>query len=76
MDRVESAAATVPGVARVDQTQVRWLGHRARAELAIAVDPSLSLAAAHEIAEDVEAAVRGATPEIKQVAVRTAPTEH
>lgn len=76
VDRVETAAATVPGVAWVDQTQVRWLGHRARAELAIAVDPSLSLAAAHEIAEDVEAAVRGATPEIKQVAVRTAPTEH
>lgn len=76
VDRVETAAATVPGVARIDQTQVRWLGHRARAELAIAVDPSLSLAAAHEIAEDVEAAIREATPEVKQVAVRTAPTDH
>lgn len=76
VDRVETAAATVPGVARIDQTQVRWLGHRARAELAIAVDPSLSQAAAHEIAEDVEAAIREATPEVKQVAVRTAPTDH
>ena len=45
---------------RVDQTQVRWLGHRARAELAIAVDPSLSLAAAHEIAEHVEGGRRSA----------------
>jgi cation diffusion facilitator family transporter len=47
------AAAAVPGVVAVDAVRIRWIGHELRAELDIAVDGDLDVAAAHDIAEEV-----------------------
>ncbi|MDA8063563.1 MAG: cation diffusion facilitator family transporter [Actinomycetota bacterium] len=48
-----SASAIVPGVLAVDSVRVRWIGHELRAEIDVAVDDSLSVVAAHEVAEAV-----------------------
>lgn len=54
VDRVEHEAAHVAGVASVHDVQVRWEGHRLRADLAIGVAPTLDVAEGHTIAHAVE----------------------
>jgi cation diffusion facilitator family transporter len=54
VDRIEEEAAHTAGVRGVHQVQVRWEGHRLRADLAIGVDPSLDVTRAHAVAHDVE----------------------
>ncbi len=46
-------AQHVPGVQAVTEVQARWLGHRLRAELNIAVAPTLSVAQGHAVAKEV-----------------------
>lgn len=73
VDRIRAAAVEPVGVVSVGEVRVRWLGHRARAEVEVCVDGSLSTAAAHDLAEAVAAEVRADAPEVKDVAVRTRP---
>lgn len=47
------AAHHVQGVQEVSEVRARWIGHRIRAELNIAVEPTLSVEAAHGIATQV-----------------------
>jgi len=54
VDRIEQEAGHTAGVRGVHQVQVRWEGHRLRAELAIGIDPGLDVTAAHVVAHDVE----------------------
>jgi cation diffusion facilitator family transporter len=54
VDRLETEAAGVPGVASVRSVRVRWEGHRLQADLAIGVPPTLDVVAAHRLAHDVE----------------------
>jgi cation diffusion facilitator family transporter len=46
-------AQHAPGVQAVTEVQARWVGHRLRTELNIAVSPSLSVAQGHGIAKEV-----------------------
>jgi cation diffusion facilitator family transporter len=46
-------AQHAPGVQAVTEVQARWVGHRLRTELNIAVSPSLSVAQGHAIAKEV-----------------------
>jgi len=52
-DEVRSLATATPSVEEVAEVRVRWLGHKMLAEVNIAVDPGLSVAAGHDIAEEV-----------------------
>ena len=52
-DEVRNVALVTDGVRGVAEVRVRWLGHKILAEMNIAVDPDLSVAAGHDIAEDV-----------------------
>jgi len=54
VDRIEDTASHAPGVADVHNVRVRWEGHRLQADLAVSVDPTLNVVAAHEIAHGVE----------------------
>jgi cation diffusion facilitator family transporter len=47
------AAQHVPGVQAVTEVQARWVGHRMRAELNIAVAPTLSVVQGHAVAKEV-----------------------
>jgi cation diffusion facilitator family transporter len=53
--QARAAVASAAGVRSVDELRVRWLGHHLRAEVAITVDPDLTLVAAHDIAHHAEA---------------------
>jgi cation diffusion facilitator family transporter len=53
VERIEQAAGAVAGVRGVDEVRARWIGHRVMADLAIQVDPQLTVAEGHRIAEDV-----------------------
>ncbi len=59
VDDVHHVVASVPGVQAVEHVRVRWLGHELRAEVEIVSDADLSLADAHEIAQDLTRAAAG-----------------
>ena len=50
---IMTIASGVPGVQAVSDIHARWLGHTLHISMNIAVDAQLTLAAAHEIAEEV-----------------------
>jgi len=53
IDEIRRTASNVPGVEDVAEVRARWLGHRLRAEVNVAVDPELSVAEGHAIAREV-----------------------
>ena len=53
IEEIRHATAHVPGVEEVAETRARWLGHRLRAEINIAVSPDLSVAQGHAVAREV-----------------------
>ena len=48
-DEIRHAAEHVPGIARVTGVQARWIGHRLHADVEIAADDALTLAAARTL---------------------------
>ena len=58
IDKLEHAAQHVSGVAKVTDARARWIGHRMRAEVSVAVDPELTVAEGHRIAKEVEHELR------------------
>ncbi|PWJ48799.1 cation diffusion facilitator family transporter [Quadrisphaera granulorum] len=64
----ERALTACPGVREVRTVRMRWVGHELVAEAELDVDPSLSLAQAHEVAHDAE---RDLTRAIRKLARAT-----
>lgn len=54
VDLVERTARDTAGVRDVGDVRLRWIGHRLRAELEIVVDETLTVVAAHRVAEATE----------------------
>jgi divalent metal cation (Fe/Co/Zn/Cd) transporter len=63
----------VPGAGNPHRTRVRKLGSLLVVDLDIEVEPDLSVAAAHEIAVQVERAIKRALPEVYDVIVHIEP---
>ncbi|MEV0729803.1 cation diffusion facilitator family transporter [Polymorphospora sp. NPDC050346] len=74
----ERAVTATPGVVRLDGLRLRWVGHTLRAEVEVAVDGGLRVAAAHRIAHDVEHALTHAVPRLTAATVHPHPagTDH
>ncbi len=53
VDEIESVTLSVDGVLGVNSCQVRWMGHRLRADISIGVDSSLSVGDGHTVGEHV-----------------------
>jgi cation diffusion facilitator family transporter len=53
IEEIQHAASSVPGVEDVAEVRARWIGHRLRTEVNVAVDPSLPVAEGHAIAREV-----------------------
>jgi cation diffusion facilitator family transporter len=53
IDEIRRVSSRVEGVEDVSEVRARWLGHRLRAEVNVAVDPELSVAEGHAIAREV-----------------------
>src|SRR5712692_691508 len=73
VDRIEHQATHTPGVLGVRQTQVRWEGHRLRADLAIQVNPALTVTEAHTLAHNVEHELLHHIPHLDAAAVHVEP---
>jgi cation diffusion facilitator family transporter len=73
VDLVEHAAVDVPGVMAAGQVRMRWIGHSLRAELAVTVDPGLTVGQAHHLAHDVERRLVDTVPRLTAVVVHTEP---
>ena len=53
LEEIRHATGHVTGVEDVAEVRARWLGHRLRAEVNVAVSPELSVAEGHAIAREV-----------------------
>jgi len=71
--KVEHAPTHVAGVEGVHEARARWLGHKVHADLHITVDPALSVAAAHDIVDGVQAALAAHLPALGGATVHVCP---
>jgi cation diffusion facilitator family transporter len=71
--RAERALTESEGVRSVPLVRMRWIGHELNADVTVAVDPALSVAAAKDIATRVSERLRSAVPRITAVVVTTCP---
>ena len=53
IDEIRQSSSEVEGVVDVAEVRARWLGHRLRAEVNVAVDPELSVEKGHAVAREV-----------------------
>lgn len=70
-----TTALEQPGVLGVELLRTRMFGNRVYVDLEIAADPNLTLAVAHEIAEDVHDAIEKTFPEVKHIMVHVNPAK-
>lgn len=73
VESVESGAAAVDGVRSVAGVRVRWVGHRLYANLEIMVDPGLTVAEGHEIADQVTQSLFAGVSQLEDVVVHVDP---
>lgn len=71
--QAERVAAAVPGVLAVEQVQLRWIGHRLRAEVSVTADAGNGLVQAHEIANQVHHSLLHAVDKLDGVTVHVSP---
>nr|WP_226363862.1 cation diffusion facilitator family transporter [Pseudonocardia abyssalis] len=77
VDTAEAALREVPGVLDVESLRLRWIGHRLRAETAIAVDPTLSVVDAHALAARAQHRLLHDVPRLAAASVHVSPAgEH
>ncbi len=76
VDRVAEVVRSVDGVEAVDTLRLRWVGHRLEAEAEIVCDSELSIAHAHQIAEEVHHRLLHYIPRMSRVAIHTSPCGH
>jgi cation diffusion facilitator family transporter len=74
IDEIKEAANHTSGVEDVTDVRVRWLGHRLRAELNIAVSPELSVGGGHELAMKTKHELLHKLPFLSGVIIHIDPT--
>lgn len=73
VDAVEDALRQTDGVLDVGAVQVRWIGHRLRAECEIVVDADLTLVGAHAVAVEAEHRLLHVVPRLGSALVHADP---
>lgn len=73
-ERARRCIAAVPGVINVNDTRVRWVGHRLHVEATVASDPDLPVGEFHQLEHLADTAMRQALPSID--VVRLNPSAH
>ncbi|WP_236788016.1 cation diffusion facilitator family transporter [Amycolatopsis sp. GM8] len=73
VDLAERTARAVPGVQAVRDMRMRWTGHSLRAELAVGVDDTLTVAQAHRLAHQIEHQLRHTIPRLAAATIHTEP---
>jgi cation diffusion facilitator family transporter len=73
MDAAEASLRAVPGVIGVEQLRMRWIGHRLRAEVDVAVAGTLDVTAAHAIAHGAQHQLMHDVPKLADANVHVSP---
>jgi cation diffusion facilitator family transporter len=76
VDQVAGVAAAVAGVQGVERVAIRWVGHELLAEVEVVSDCDLTLAASHEIAEEVHHRLLHDIPKLARATIHTSPCDH
>ncbi|MGB8960730.1 MAG: cation diffusion facilitator family transporter [Pseudonocardiaceae bacterium] len=76
VDQVEATVRATAGVVDVGAVQLRWIGHRLRAECEIVVPAELTVVAAHAIAVETEHRLMHAVPRLTSAIVHIDPHTH
>jgi cation diffusion facilitator family transporter len=71
-----TTASEVPGVESVTDPRARWIGHTLHVSLNIEVDPEITLASAHDIAEEVRHRLFHEINGISAAIIHTDPAGH
>jgi cation diffusion facilitator family transporter len=74
VDAAEAAVRDVPGVRSVDSVQLRWIGHRMRAEITLTVDDTLTVVKAHAIADEAHHRLIHRVPRLDDATVHVNPS--
>src|SRR5674476_1240630 len=74
VDAAEAAVRDVPGVRSVDSVQLRWIGHRMRAEITLTVDDTLGIVKAHTIADEAQHQLIHLVPRLDDATVHVNPS--
>jgi cation diffusion facilitator family transporter len=74
VDAAEAAVSEVSGVRSVESVRLRWIGHQMRAEITMAVDYSLSVVAAHAIADEAQHQLIHRVPRLDDATVHVNPS--
>ncbi len=75
IEEIEHTADHIPGVEAVSEVRVRWLGHRLRAEVNVAVGPNLSVVQGHQIAVEVHHQLLHHLPYLSQATIHVDPLD-
>lgn len=70
---VQAQAQRHPGLQEIRRLRMRWVGHRLQADLYIAVQPHLSLAEGHDLAEQVRLSLFQSLPHLAEAIVHVDP---
>ena len=76
VDTAEISLRSVPGVRDVETLQLRWVGHRMRAEAAVLVDPAITVVDGHEIAVAAHHQLLHDVPRLVDATVHISPAGH
>jgi len=69
VETVQNVARATESVKGLHAVRCRWVGHRLQAELHIEVDPQVSVAAGHQVSEEVQHALFHALPRLTDIVV-------
>ncbi len=72
-DELRHAAAHVAGVRNVNAVRARWVGHRLRAEITVALDPALTIAEAAKVVATLKKEATHHLPALDVLHVETVP---
>ncbi|MGQ0843454.1 MAG: cation diffusion facilitator family transporter [Sporichthyaceae bacterium] len=76
VDAAEASLRATPGVLDVESLQLRWTGHRIRAETGIVVDAGLGIVDAHAIAVEAHHRLLHEVPRLVNATVHLSPGAH
>jgi cation diffusion facilitator family transporter len=76
VDEIEEVLAGVPGVERIEQVRVRWIGHQLRAEAGVVCDRNRSLVEAHAVAVEAHHRLLHQIPRLAEATIHVSPCSH
>ena len=76
VDQLEHELGHTAGVIDVDRVRVRWIGHELHADAEVALDPTLDLAAAHDVLEEARHRLLHNVPRLADILLHANPAGH